>query len=675
MSKRFTSKEKPQNSGKNRIYTLNNNGLSYEITKILNVSIVEGRIVFERTDELIFGLLLSENILSIIPRVELEINGKEVAPDNMYILEVNDKITFDEFVFEIAEKDTAPASHEISAKDNQTPPDITTEMLIPRKELNKEKKKKEKKKKEKPSKKPTFDNIGKPKNGIRDKKSANSLVRVIAILIESLIVAICLEFFVIDKDFLDLIGVNEIDLSFLKMDFDPTIIYSFIASLVGFYFLRVISALVLGVTLGQFLIGVTEVSGVFTKRIKAVFRELIGIFTGCILILDLPSLISRRTFKEVITASNIKSGGFLKTFVLSILALALFSAAWFVAPIIAYEGNLSPISVNPTMLKRRLKPNEEQKVQSNQFGLAISDEMAYLPFFKVKRVGRSVISTPELRLYPEVEISIKYVKSLDLKALLKKAAGNNLLIATQYPTIAKVAFNKPNPSVELKVDKSELTHEILMLIKSAYSLNLESSFDHVMKYGPFIKGLLNFRKSLDSALDRGFIGVNYKSIAGRFFIEFKVNAFQSRLVEVDLNKADVIDVKSRDSNYSKELFAVSEANLGADNLMFLIDTFLRKDFSQTSLERSFRVSLEFLKDQLNKETKAPKEDIVESFSSQVSYLNTMKKTIKDKNVQALMDKYVQNLSDLIRAYKEEDKGYFGLPIESVEEAEEEVINE
>ena len=662
MSKRFTSKGKPQNSGKNRIYTLNNNDLSYEITKILNVSIVEGRIVFERTNELIFGLLLSENILSIIPRVELEINGKEVAPDNMYILELKDKITFDEFVFEIGEKRAEPTPHEISAKGTQTPPDITREMLLPKKELKKEKKPK--------SKKPTFDNIGKPKNAIKDKKSANSLVRVIAILIESLIVAICLEFFVIDKEFLDLLGVNEIDLSAIKLDFDPAIIYSFLASSVAFYFLRIVSALVLGVSLGQFLIGVTEVNGVIAKRIKGVFREAIGVFTGSIIILDLPSLISKRTFKEVITASNIKSSGFLKTFVLSILSISIFLSAWLVAPIVAFEGNLNPVTVNPTVLKRKSKQIDGPKLESRQFGLAISDESAYLPFFRVKRAGRSVISTPELKVYSKEEISIKYVKTLDLKELLKTATGNNLLISSQYPTIARVVFNKPNPSVEFKVDKSELTQEILMLIKSAYGLNLETSIDHVMQYGPFLKGLLEFRKTLSKSLERSFININYKNIAGRFFIEFKANAFQSRLVEVDLKRADVIDIKTRDRNYSNELFAIEEGGERPDNLMFLIDTFLRKDFSQVSLERSFRVSFDFLKEHLSKETKAPKEDIVSSFSSQVTYLNTMKKTIKDKNVKLLIDKYVQNLSDVIRAYKENDKAYFGLLPEI-----EEVINE
>ena len=79
----------------------------------------------------------------------------------------------------------------------------------------------------------------------------------------------------------------------------------YINIVVIFLALELIGCLIFGVNIGQFLIGISTDGSFIVKRIKALVRSIIGLFTTPLLIFDIPALVGNKTLKELISASKI----------------------------------------------------------------------------------------------------------------------------------------------------------------------------------------------------------------------------------------------------------------------------------------------------------------------------------------------------------------------------------
>lgn len=96
-----------------------------------------------------------------------------------------------------------------------------------------------------------------------------------------------------------------------------------LASILVYYILEFIFALLLGRSLGYTLLGIYENSGFITSRIKAIIRTSVGLFTFPFIIFDAPAFFRRRSLKEVLSLSSL---GFHQTFIGYLTTLILLPA-------------------------------------------------------------------------------------------------------------------------------------------------------------------------------------------------------------------------------------------------------------------------------------------------------------------------------------------------------------
>jgi hypothetical protein len=163
---------------------------------------------------------------------------------------------------------------------------------------------------------------------------------------------------------------------------------------------------------------------------------------------------------------------------------------------------------------------------------------------------------------------------------------------------------------------------------------------------------------MDQVINTAFLSISYKNIANYPYLQFKKTNRSSRFLALSLAKANIIDISSKDKLFLKKILPIGQNINSVSSLLYLVDIFYTKEFSEQNLKKSFMLSFEFLKRIMGDESIVPKKDVLKSFESQIKYLSTIKRTIKDSTTIAFINKYIQNISDLLRAYKENDSSYF-----------------
>lgn len=666
MSDKSSGLTSPINSGDSSKIYINIDGKKQVINNLLYVSSLGHEIEFKKNDNLVFSLIRNEDILSIIPKREIKINDEHIQPGSMYILDTEDIIYFNKKKFTISvetQKKKEELTLDIHAQNN-FPPDITQEikvssfkskMITPDlPEIDEKPKKKSllsifKKSKIKEDIK---DEKDKDDSSIDHPKSANALVRVIAVALDLLASSTILEFITIDQALLNLVNTSDIDLSKYHLDLES--VYYISSLIVVFYALRVISSFVLGISFGQMLCGIFVEDGMLVKRIKAIFREILGVFTSLLLIFDLPCLIGKRTLKELLTASRLQASGFLKTFIFCLVSLVVLISVWITAPIFSTDANLNKVNVDVTVLNRKVPISNFAVQKSSFFNFALDSKNIVLPHFSYKRVGKKIIGQPSIKIFTEEGSSkVAFIKEIDLRKILEKLKSNNFVIKSFYPDLSEVLFDKRLKSLKLGAIK-----DIMMATNVAYGLNIDTTLDHVLSKGPFISSYLSYRIQMDQVIDTAFVNIGYKNIANYPYLQFQKTKSSSRLLALSLAKAIIIDISSRDKLFLKKILPIGENTNIAPTLLNLVDIIYNKDFSEQNLKQSFMISFDFLKRAMGEGFTVPKVEITRSFESQVKYLGIIKRTIKDDLTVQLVDKYIQNISDLLRAYKENDISYF-----------------
>jgi hypothetical protein len=109
--------------------------------------------------------------------------------------------------------------------------------------------------------------------------------------------------------------------------------FSFVRVLVLTGVLRFAFTLFVGVTLGQLLVGIRSSGHFIWKRVGGVLREIVGIVTGPLLLFDLPALISKKTFKEVLTQTKITCPSTVRSVFYIVLFLPLGAGFFIVSPL------------------------------------------------------------------------------------------------------------------------------------------------------------------------------------------------------------------------------------------------------------------------------------------------------------------------------------------------------
>ena len=526
--------------------------------------------------------------------------------------------------------------------------------------------------------------------------SSNSLVRVIAILIEVLIIILSFSLIGGNDAFFNLLKVYPNQLvsfvqpyytQFLEIHIQKLItlvpalpkiwleIISFFEKYPDLYYgmilflvIRIVTPIIFGVSVGQALIGVSGRGHFLVKRIMGMIREFIGVVTFPLLIFDLPSLLSKRTFKEVITFTHIESVSKIKTIVLSLLLFLVLGTSYFVSPMVIDLDIKSSIPVNDLNIKMKKVELASLKENSKSLNLEFvkNEDSIVLPVFKVvqsKKKRQLIPSFNIVNLKTKTKINIAKIKSFSLGKLLSLGVESNYLASMKFPKIVGIVNDVANTNKNFKQSSFKdmaLISEIENLVKTSFSLSFMNLHEHALEYGPFLKGFVDLRFNIESIVNEQISMVSSTQLGDSPFIIlqtgkastfFEINNQQVSLYRANTNRIKDLEIVSKDLRWggTKEL----ETSDGKVTLISFVDELLSENdkniqFYQKSYELLYSTSRKFI----ITDDKILTTELKTSVASILKVIDYVPG--KDK------DKFVQNITDLLKAINDNDKKFFGV---------------
>jgi hypothetical protein len=247
-------------------------------------------------------------------------------------------------------------------------------------------------------------------------------------------------------------------------------------------------------------------------RLRGVFRECLGVFTWLFVILDLPTLLSRRSFKEWITGSHLVSTSKGAMLIAWLLFIPFTLVCLSLAPLFTgfEEPNailLSEIPISKTSNKDPAA-QEMQTTSSEWFRAQFvlpKDSWKVFPRFSWSQSSKGRSLTPTLAFYHHKGSMIPLVlhATFSWDRLLSLGLAHNPLLQANFPTLwSYVQAQKVTSSSSLRFQLSETQElsfkaELEQFIKVSFELSLDNYLEHLLTHGPLLKGLVDFRKELE----------------------------------------------------------------------------------------------------------------------------------------------------------------------------------
>lgn len=306
------------------------------------------------------------------------------------------------------------------------------------------------------------------------------------------------------KEFLELIS-----------DAEEKLHLSHLASL--FISWRLLGTLLFGVTIGSWMSGVRAYGNVLWKRLGGVIREGLGWVLRATLIADLPTLFSRRSLQEMLTFTHLFSPSKGVILILWLLFFPLLVAFMLLSPLFSGLEMPTPIALSETNLRAKKVAKQESEANTNVevvhssawFGARFelpSQTWKLLPRFSWSQNGKSRSLVPSLVFYHQggTTVPLMLEQTFSWPALLNLALAHNPPMQQSFPNLWAYAQSDKmqtgsviqyNPSSQ---DRLKLQTELQELIKVVFAMTPETIMEHVMSYGPLIKGPMEFRRAVVS---------------------------------------------------------------------------------------------------------------------------------------------------------------------------------
>lgn len=398
-----------------------------------------------------------------------------------------------------------------------------------------------------------------------DKSAANSIVRLVAVLADLLLaysLLVVLMPFDEFKSFLELIpnlakeliGMEwgswleqlEKENSFLATMLSD--LYSFFTStfqigplVLMFLVCRLISTLIFGVSFSEFVLGVRAAGNPLWSRIGGAFRVLLGSITGPLLIFDIPAIISRRTFKEVLTFTRIYIGSRLAVILGTLVFLPLMLCLAILSPLMEGLEPPEPIAINDRIEQRvKVKSTETVsdqttaqviEVKSNNLNLHLaydSNELSVIPHFKFQGMKSKLNLKNGLIFYQrdlQRQVEVDVFKTFDMRQLLGMGMRGNVPLYDKYPQIYNFVYEslESHPafkSVDDVTAQSAFANEVMAFSKTAFSLSLDNAFEVMQSETFLIKGLIDYRSAFLGLIEyKDFDEINFLKIGNTYFMK------------------------------------------------------------------------------------------------------------------------------------------------------------
>lgn len=450
-----------------------------------------------------------------------------------------------------------------------------------------------------------------------------------------------------------------------------------LAILLGLY--RLVTSLILGASLGQFLVGIRAGGSALTKRILAPLRWLFGlVFLPIFFIADFPALFSKRTLKEVFSFTRLETPSTVMAILSMLIFIPVLVTAFLIGPALKGMQIPTPQTFVP-MKKVELGVFDLGSIDSDSsyFSIGVpSDQVDYaLPKFRFSQKGARKSLRPSLVLGKgEQSVELRLIRKIELSELFRKFTSLNPMAELKYPEITSFVNNSKIISNSIKAPAyaplpiAMETQKLLAASLGLAPMEPKLIADFLTDNGPFIGAFMEFRKALSSLMGEGAKQYRLRQLGNAIVIEgeyslgrkvikrfLPLNKKGSHLYELTYNKEmrpAFIDLMAWNIEATKEDDAMT--------LLSFVDVLMpgKKTNVLEVFQRSNETYYELGKTALVDNDAELYSDLQMSIQGALQVLmeNSKALGLPEKASQKL----AQNLNDLLKALKDRDMEYFGV---------------
>jgi hypothetical protein len=408
----------------------------------------------------------------------------------------------------------------------------------------------------------------------------------------------------------------KLDPVFAKVPYSHYISQDIFTVILTFIALDLVFALLLGVNLSQFILGIKSERGLVLSRIQALFRSLISYVTTPLIILDAPCVVGKRTLKEFLTASQLTSRSKVYSILAGLLFIPLLALSPFYVPIALNMDSLKAINVSES---RTVKVKKDDRVKS-----VWPTDILKVKFFgnwdknfhiaaNIKTSNKSSVTIYDLdnKFYNS---EIAYKSNADLLESITSYKKLNPIFKFDSPSLSDLKSVKG----KVKLSSSHLT-EYKALAEMALKLNTQTLLDAFLVHGPFFKDVFKLKKDLISLLK-----LNDRS-------NVEIYSTKKKLVFISENKTR--------KNQSLTILLIDESG----------DMKLYESKAKTLHSKLHKksVSLFFQNAKLKKDSDTPNSWDWTKLSNTLMEVEKSKRDITDLEIAAIYDSYFDTASKIM----------------------------
>jgi hypothetical protein len=568
---------------------------SYALTHQLSIGSEIGNIIISDTSvsPRHATFILQQEVVSVIDHGSVNgthINGIKIEAGKYVILDELDVVTIGDL--DVKLKISSVVAPVVEVEPEELPPETPPENPVFEIEKQKEPARK------KVSKKVQKKVVSKKRSVLLD-PTANSLVRVFAVMSDLLLAYSVLTIFSPFDEFRgalefipstiatfvgsDITGIWE----GIAQDLGPARevvedLFHFVSStfqigslLIVFFMVRFFSTLLLGVSISEFALGMRAGGNPIWARVGGALRVVLGMITLPLLIFDTPAIISKRTFKEFMTFTNVTLPSKFLAILGIIFFLPLMLALAVTSPLLQGLEAPSPIVVNDR-IEQRVKVNLPEgtvpaplmtdESESLKFTIEYDPkELTIIPNFKFQGSKSKLNLKNSLVFYQrdlQRSVDLEVFKIFDLKQLLGIGMKGNVQLFDKYPEIYNFVYDSmgSNPSFKAKKDeKAQLAfaNEFIEFTKTAFSISPNNALDVMQTETVLVKGLIDYKSSFLSLIEyKDFDRIGFIKLGNIIFMKINFNKQkpfdlliplikgEGRIFKVSYDKKDNVDAVS-----------------------------------------------------------------------------------------------------------------------------------
>jgi hypothetical protein len=493
--------------------------------------------------------ILQQEVVSVIDHGSVagtSVNGTKITPGKYIILEESDVVRVGDLELRIkVTNQTTPEEviPEPPVEEEELPPALSleTDENIPPKKV--------------PSKKEHLKVVPK-----EDNKSANSVVRLFAVIGDLLLsYSVLVIFLPFDqfREFLEFVpSFISSNLGIEWTAFFEGILqdagfagdmlrdgvqfisntFQFGPLLIVFILLRLFSTLLIGTSVSEFFMGRRSTGNALWARVGGVIRVIIGIFTGPLIIFDMPAIISKRTLKEFLTFTNLKAPSkWLSTLGIILGIPALIGLALLSPLIQGLEAPRSIVVDEKIEQRAKVKIEDATEVTTKDHSDVLKLDLKYdpkelliIPNFKFYGVKSKLNLKSSLVFYQrDLKRSVEFetFKNFDFRQLLGIGIKGNVLLYEKYPQIYNFVYEAmdSNPAFKTRKDSSAqqaFANEFIDFTKSTFAIGTQNVFELMQNETFIIKGLIDYKSSFLSLIEyKDFDQIGFIKLGNTVFMK------------------------------------------------------------------------------------------------------------------------------------------------------------